>query len=114
MISVLLGKTKTKQTSYTWPPVTKPITASVLFFSFFVLSSVGVTNGHLYLPVLLRVTLGWGKGARQISVRKAIPGANASRLYRESSYSLVFSLSRSPIVTVMLHRAQTKPMVREP
>lgn len=77
------------------------------------MSSVGVTGGHVYLSVLLRVRLDWGKGARQISVRKAIPGANASWLYRKMVTGWCFPLvDHLLIVKVMLQGAQTRLTVR--
>lgn len=63
------------------PLLPKAITASASFFC----QALGVTSGHLYLLVLLRARLGWRRGARQISIQKAIPGAEASQLYRLSS-----------------------------
>lgn len=88
MISVLLGKTKIKTKLH---QATCYLNQSQLQFRFW--SSVGVTSGHVYLAVLLRVRFGWGKGARHTAVKKAIPGANASWLYGVNGSGLAFPLS---------------------
>ena len=89
MISVLLGKTKIKINKLHLAPCY--LNQSQLQFCF--LPSAGVTSGCLYLSVSLRVRLGWGKRAKEVSVRKAIPGANASWLYGLNSLGLGFPLS---------------------
>lgn len=89
VISVLLGKTKIKINKL--HQATCYLNQSQLQFRFW--SSVGVTSGHVYLAVLLRVRLGWGKGSRHTAVKKAIPGANASWLSGVNGYGLAFPLS---------------------
>lgn len=83
-----------------------------LFFFFFVKCwsyrwtrlSICIAQGQTWL----------GKGARQIPVRKAIPGANASWLYRKMVTGWCFPLVDDLlIVKVMLQGAQTRLMVRE-